>query len=117
MSNVILDFLGALENDEAILLSWGLVDGFWAEKELIEKADRFLTPLDAWNEFPDGRALIAQMETEHVLIRWDATGGCRYRTRMAESLRLLARLRQLFPKHFQSPGAWMAAPALVSDFR
>ena len=117
MTNVVLNFLGRLENDEAILLSWGLVDGFWAEQELIENADRCLTELDAWNEFPDGRALIARMETEHLLIRWDAAGGCRYRTRMSESLRLLARLRQLFPKHFQSPSAWMVAPALVSDFR
>ena len=39
----------------------------------------------------------------------------RYRTRMAETVRLLARLRQLFSKH--ADGAWSTAPRLVADFR
>ena len=39
----------------------------------------------------------------------------RYRTRMAETVRLTARLRQLFTKH-EGP-AWRSAPRLVGDFR
>lgn len=39
-----------------------------------------------------------------------------YRSRMAETVRLLQKLRQLFPKHAGSTG-WQRAPSLVADFR
>jgi hypothetical protein len=115
--NIAVEFLGQLEQDEATLLSWGLVDGFWSEEELVAKADVLIGKREAWNLIPDGQALVGIMEQEHLVIRWDGPTGCRYRTRMAESLRMMSRLRQLFPKHLQTPGAWVASPALVSDFR
>lgn len=112
-----VEFLGELENCEASLLSWGLVDGFWSEEELLARADGFLTKREAWHSIPDGMSLLNLLEQEHFIIRWDGPNGCRYRTRMAESLRMMSRLRQLFPKHLRTPGAWVASPALVSDFR
>lgn len=114
---IAVEFLGKLEQAEATLLSWGLVDGFWSEEELLAKANAFIGESDAWHVFADGQALIDLLEGEHLVIRWDGPVGCRYRTRMAESLRMMARLRQLFPKHLRTPGAWVASPALVSDFR
>ena len=112
-----VEFLGQLEQTEAALLSWGLVDGFWSEEELVAKAEAFIAKCDAWHMFPDGHALVDILEQQHFVIRWDGSTGCRYRTRMAESLRMMSRLRQLFPKHLKTPGAWVASPALVSDFR
>ena len=112
-----VDFLGKLEESEASLLSWGLVDGFWSESELFEKADAFVSERDALHIVPDGRALVLVMEEDHLVIRWEHPSGYRYRTRMAESLRMMSRLRQLFPKHLRTPGAWVTSPALVSDFR
>jgi len=41
--------------------------------------------------------------------------GERYRTRMAEAIRLFSRLRQLFPN--RRPDAWRNAPNLVADYR
>ena len=112
-----VDFLGKLEESEASLLSWGLVDGFWSEDELFEKGDAFVSERDAFHTVPDGRALVSVMEEDHLVIRWEHPSGYRYRTRMAESLRMMSRLRQLFPKHLRTPGAWVTSPALVSDFR
>jgi len=121
MSNSIhtlaVEFLGQLEQTEATLLSWGLVDGFWSEQELVAKAEAFIAKCDAWHMVPDGHSLVDILEQQHFVIRWDGSDGCRYRTRMAESLRMMSRLRQLFPKHLKTPGAWVASPALVSDFR
>lgn len=114
---IAVEFLGKMEHAEATLLSWGLVDGFWSEEELLTKADAFISERDAWHVLPDGQSLVGILEQEHLVIRWDGPDGCRYRTRMAESLRMMSRLRQLFPKHLNTPGAWIASPALVSDFR
>ena len=121
MSNPIhtisVGFLGELEQVEATLLSWGLVDGFWSEEELVAKADAFIAKHDAWHIIPDGQTLVSILEQKHLVIRWDGSTGCQYRTRMAESLRMMSRLRQLFPKNLKTPGAWVSSPALVSDFR
>ena len=36
---------------------------------------------------------------------------------MAETIRLIFHLRQLFPKHFKNTHGWQIANTLVSDFR
>jgi len=84
MSNSIhtlaVEFLGQLEQTEATLLSWGLVDGFWSEQELVAKADAFIAKCDAWHMVPDGHSLVDILEQQHFVIRWDGFDGCRYRS-------------------------------------
>jgi superfamily II DNA or RNA helicase len=46
-----------------------------------------------------------------------AGGPARFRTRMAEGVRLFARLRQLFPGKHAGRDGWIAASTLVADYR
>ncbi len=52
-----------------------------------------------------------------LLFRWREADAYRYRSRLAESVRLVVRLRQLFPYHLKQPNGWLTGPTLVSDFR
>jgi hypothetical protein len=108
-----IDFLGALERSEAALLGWGVTDGFFLESELEERAEQFAasraidiaTPWDLVEALLDARLL------------WRLPGSAaspRYRSRFAEGVRLLARLRQIFSP---APNAWRVAPPLVGDYR
>jgi len=111
-----LDFLGELERAEATLLSWGIVDGFFSQDELQERASRFLERMDS-HAFEDPQGLLDWLENERLL--WPVHGeDGRYRTRMAETLRLLARLRQIFPDKPENRAArWRTGKNLVADFR
>ena len=111
------DFLGTIERAEAVLLTWGLVDGFSTEQELIDRAEEFLRTQDAWNHFSDGLSVLDEMVRRGLIFRWNTAGDTRYRTRLGEALRLLTRLRQLFPQHLSQPGAWLTSSTLVADFR
>src|SRR5271157_611899 len=111
-----LEFLGQLEREEASALNWGLVDVFFAEDELEQRADDFLTRAAANGTGPpynSGWDLVEELLEEHLL--WKLPETERYRTRMAETVRLFARLRQIFPdpQFF----AWRTAPNLVADYR
>lgn len=109
-------FLGSLERQEVTLLSWGMVDGSFSNKELEEKAERFLDEHNLWETFSEPDDLIEEMEKRRLIFSFETYGERRYRTRMAETVRLLSRLRQLFPKHL-SNSQWRNAPTLVADFR
>ncbi|HEX8441715.1 protein DpdJ, partial [Archangium sp.] len=111
-----LDFLGELERAEAALLSWGIVDGFFAQDELLERASRFLKRSEP-PAFEDPQDLLDWLENERLL--WPVHGEeGRYRTRMAETLRLMARLRQIFADKPDRPAArWRTGKNLVADFR
>ena len=97
--------LWRLEQEELRALSWGRVDGVMSDAELEalaveEIADpaerrRVLDELIDWHLVLD----VGQQEAQ-------------WRTRFGESVRLLARNRQLTPTR-----AWRAAPTLVNDFR
>jgi hypothetical protein len=111
-----LDFLGHLEREEAAVLTWGLVDGFFAEEELEERAESFLARVAAQGNgrpYSSGWDLIEALLEERLL--WKVPDTERYRTRMAESVRLFARLRQIFPDPRNV--AWRTAPNLVADYR
>ncbi len=111
MTDSALDVLGALEQAETRLLAWGLIDGALSEDVVLEFLKReasrlevFVSPDDLLDELLARRLLVpAPDQPMH------------YRTRMAETVRLIARLRQLFTKH-HGP-AWRSAPRLVGDFR
>lgn len=109
------EFLTALEKQEAGLLSWGVADGSFAGNELDEHARRFLDVHKLWGSFKEPDELIARAEELRLLFPFRAGGQWRYRSRSAETVRLMLRLRQLFPKH--AGAAWRAAPLLVADGR
>ena len=110
----VLDFLNRLERDEVALLGWGLVDGFFTDTELEQRAEAFLaarTPVDP--TFSSGWELVEALLDTRLL--WRLSNSERYRTRMGEAIRLFARLRQIFPD--AQNAAWRSAANLVADYR
>jgi hypothetical protein len=91
--------LTAIELREAELLSWGAVGAEWLHDELVGM-------LDAHG---DGESLLAEM-LELALIVQTPSGG--YRSRSAETVRLLATLRQAFRAE-----AVLNGRPLVLDYR
>ena len=111
-----IEFLNQLEIAELQLLNWGLVDGFFDEREIETKAEEFLNTLRSRGETPDCSDGWQLLETLlDVRLLWRVPGTRRYRTRMAEAVRLFARLRQIFPD--QNWQAWRSSPNLVADYR
>lgn len=101
------DLLNRLEAKEYASLQWGFVNGAFTEEELDAEAEAALaeaegpgtTTGELWEELVDRR----------LLIRFP---GNVYRTRFAETVRLLFHLRQLFPGRH-----WLDSPTLVTDYR
>jgi hypothetical protein len=110
-----LAFLDQLERQEAELLSWGMVDGFFDIQELENLATDFLDELAAGSgsqAFSSSDELIEWLEAQNLLWCIPNSGGDKWRTRMAEGVRLISRLRQLL-----NPTGWQQAANLVADFR
>src|ERR1700722_15889057 len=107
----LVSLLDQLERAEAALLTWGYVDSGFTEDEVKSKVqDLFgLDELEA-------EEAIEELLDHEWLIRARLGRRVLYRTRSAETIRLMARLRQLFPQHLTN-GSWRYAPSLVSDFR
>lgn len=102
------DFLGYIEGIEATFLSWGYVDVGFSENELEELAINWVEDQDADIE-PDE---LINVLFEKQMIQDFQGRNVLFRSRMAETVRLLARLRQLFPGQ-----DWRTGSTLVSDFR
>src|SRR4051812_26293861 len=108
------EFLGSLERAELELLTWGLVDSFFAENELEQRADAFLASrTGAGDAYSSGWDLVQELLDARVL--WRLPQGNRFRSRMGEAVRLFSKLRQIFPD--PKNAAWRDAPGLVSDYR
>lgn len=108
-SEDLIKVLDRLEDEEMRLLAWGLVDGGFDEKELIEFIDRLNDEDDI---DVDPHEALDELETLGLIGEYDGFPGRVFRTRMAETVRLLAMLRQLFPGK-----PWATSPRLVADYR
>ena len=94
-----LRILGLLEDQELKTLAWGLVDGGFADDELLDLLE------DAATAVGDDRSeeeIKQQLESRVLITKVASPAGSVWRTRMAETVRLLARLRQLFPPHMNN---------------
>lgn len=111
--------LDRIEEREARLLAWGIVDGAFSHDEISD----LLNPLideainDGVEDFVSAEDVLTELRKRKWIVEVPQTGGTTgYRSRMAETVRLLQRLRQLFPKH-AGPTGWQQASNLVADFR
>jgi ATP-dependent helicase Lhr and Lhr-like helicase len=104
--------LDSLEREELPLLSWGLVDGGFSDDELLDRLDAIA------ESYGDTRSAEGIRDSLHAraLLTHLSLPNSMWRSRMAESLRLIVRLRQLFPSHVGN-GTWRTAANLVSDYR
>ncbi|MCB9759491.1 MAG: DEAD/DEAH box helicase [Alphaproteobacteria bacterium] len=108
-----LELLSLLERRESELLSWGMVDGSFTRGEVEDIADAFATQWAA--DHPDDEPPLASELVDALLehhLLWELPGREHLRTRMAEGIRLLVRLRQIL--HWRP---WNAAQNLIADYR
>jgi hypothetical protein len=110
------DFLNRLEAQESRMLAWGFVDGSFEDDEIAALAEDFLNERELWGNFPDPMDLVDYLLDRRLLFSFIDGTRSRYRTRMGEAIRLLARLRQLFPQH-RDGRKWQQSKTLVADFR
>lgn len=103
--NSIDTLLDAIEAKEELSLRWGDVDASLSREELMALATR-LVPAE------DSEDLVEALLERVLIFEFDNDGQPRYRSRFAEAMRLLTRLRQIFPNQ-----SWRGAPPLVADFR
>ncbi|MYG80454.1 MAG: DEAD/DEAH box helicase [Gemmatimonadetes bacterium] len=101
---VLADVLNELEARELPLLTWGITSGSYDEDEILDLLES-LRPL----EDPDD--LLTRLVGAGLVFERGFTGS-RFRTRMAETVRLSRHLRQWF--HGRD---WRTATTLVSDMR
>jgi len=112
------EVLDALEDRELPLLSWGVTTGALAHDEITTLIDDMIDAgrIDALRTSD----VIDQLLANALLMRLPNTSPPRYRTRLAEALRLTTQLRQLFvPQNIASPAArwWDNGKPLVADYR
>jgi hypothetical protein len=110
--------LDKIEERESRLLVWGLTDGCLSRDELFNLIDPLLdTALtDGLEDFFDSKEVIDALMERGLIFEVEGASYKGFRSRMAETIRLLFYLRQLFPKH-EPVNAWQHARTLVSDFR
>ena len=107
--NVIDALLSLIEQKELLSLRWGYVDGSLSEEDVDDLAQRVVR---SSNTDLDPIDLVEWMVENQLLFEFLGLVGPRYRSRFAEGVRLLTRLKQILPGR-----SWMASPDLVSDYR
>ena len=92
-------------------LEWGFTDGSLSEDEAFALGDAVSDAANAIGT--DGRGLVEELIDAKLIFELASVSGeVRIRSRFAETMRLLAANRQLFPNK-----PWQGAPSLVADFR
>ena len=109
MNDIFLNCLEELEKRESLLLSWGITNFSFSEDEIDSIVENILNeksitddPYDCVQEMCK-KGLLFEFENENL--------ESNYRTRMAETVRLLSNLRQIFNDN------WEESPELVGDYR
>jgi hypothetical protein len=105
MTLLYLTLLDELERQEVQSQTWGYVDGSFSHAQVLRLASKLSKTSGTDQTAPD---LIEDLLDKKLIFDFEG----RIRTRFAETLRLLVRLRQLFPGR-----PWQGSPRLVSDFR
>lgn len=105
-----IELLDWLEAREYELLTWGFLDGGFSREEVEDAAQQILLDCAVYDVGADD--LISMLEDRKLLFELNIGDRTLWRTRFAESIRLFARLRQMF-----KADAWSIAPSLVADFR
>jgi hypothetical protein len=116
LSHAAVLLLDRLEREERRLLSWGFVEGAFDADELYAHAEAVALE----HSGTDGDSLIRELLEATWLFQVPHDEG-HYRTRSAEVVRLLARLKQqrVFPATTpqQAEVLWRTSPPLVADYR
>ena len=109
--------LDALEQREAALLSWGIVEVAEPAIDVAAIADDVIGEFDFdASNFSVSAEVINCLVERGLIFELSLNGEKAYRSRMAETVRLMFHLRQLFPKH-AGDHRWQDAPNLVADYR
>lgn len=114
------DILTTLEDLELPLLSWGVTDTALTSDEVHAVLSQAVTQhlMSGVADGPSEDEYLSALTSQALLHRVPGSSPPRYRTRLAEGMRLLVRLRQLFPPTATAPQDWwQAAQPLVADYR
>jgi ATP-dependent Lhr-like helicase len=114
------DILTTLEDRELPLLSWGVTDTALTDDEVHSVLSQAVSEdlISGVADGPREDEYLSALTTHALLHRVPGSSPPRYRTRLAEGMRLLARQSQLFPPTATAPRDWWpAAPPLVADYR
>ncbi len=118
--NVFLEkVLDSLESLEYQLLSWGVINSYFSEIEILNLIEQQLDKLDPEGDlltFNSSESVLQKLCNKNLVFKLPDQSESKYRTRMAESVRLYKELRQMFPKHKEG-NEWTSASTLVSDLR
>lgn len=105
--------LDTLEAQEDPLLCWGVVDGGLTDDELMQVLDQVILET---GELGTPEELAEMLQYEGLILCDDSASPPLWRTRNGETLRLLARLRQIFLSN-NPQAAWRHGAQLVADYR
>jgi hypothetical protein len=114
------ELLTALEDLELPLLQWGVTSGMLSREEVLEVIEGFVLEHPGDFQGKEADDVVDELLEKALLFQVPAQSPPRYRTRLAETLRLTTRLRQLFgPQDLANPSAhwWETGPTLVTDYR
>ena len=114
------ELLNRLEDLELPLLSWGVTTGALSRDEILEVIESYARDCPSDLSDTDAAEILDDLLDAALLFKVLDTSPPRYRTRMAETLRLTSRLRQLFgPQDLTDPPQnwWETGPTLVADYR
>lgn len=106
--------LDDLENLELPLLSWGITTGTLSRDEVESVVDKRISGWPLGTLLDD---VIELLVDRSLLFAIPGSSPPRYRTRLSETIRLAATLRQLFPVKDPTQGWWQRRPTLVADYR
>ena len=113
-AKIVGELLTKLERRESALMEWGFFDVVHTGDEIVELFSGDPEWGEAFQDLANGseELFVDDLAEANLLYRVDDSTPRRYRSRFAESVRLMARLRQRFRAN-----DWAYAPELVSQVR